>query len=50
MTRRTLILFIVLLLFMEFLGCLDIALHGHAPVAMSRQPLKKVLNDQEDFP
>jgi hypothetical protein len=40
MSRNLIIALVVLLVLLEFLGCLDIAVHGHEPVALPRQQIK----------
>jgi len=41
MTRNTLIVLVVLLMLLEFLGCLDTALHGTEPMPAHRRQIRK---------
>jgi hypothetical protein len=40
MCRNLIIALVVVLVLLEFLGCLDIAVHGHEPAPMRRQQIK----------
>ena len=48
MIRGAITTLIVLFVLIEFLGCLDIALHGPSPKTVPRQQMK-VLNDQANL-
>jgi hypothetical protein len=49
MSRNIIVALIVLFVLLEFLGCLDIALHGREPARSRRQQIKEWY-DFERFP